>query len=217
MMSTESRALELLAQGLPGHVVATACGVSESRISQLQADEEFARQLAEKKYARISTAASLDGEYDEVEKTLIGKLKSQIPLIYKPGEILRTLQVVNAAKRRGTILPETGANAHQRVVQVVLPQVIVNKFTTNILNQVVEVKDDQGNSRTLVTTSSASLQTLARRTIESAEARKQASAIKHEQDNAKVSSERLRESSRAKAEAFKDEQGNPISLLDAIA
>ena len=141
--STEERALKLLGQGISPEATAAACGVSVSRISQLLSDEDFASKVAALRYEALQKHNAQDSEYDEIESALTQKFKESIPLMMRPMEILKGLQVINAQKRRGTSAPEAILEK-QQVVNITLPSVIVNNFTnlevkTNIHNQVVQV------------------------------------------------------------------------------
>ncbi len=135
--TTESRALTLLSQGLSPEVVAAAVGVSPSRISQLLSDPEFAASVAEGRYAALAKHNTRDNSYDYLEDQLIEKLKDCLPFMMRPMEILKSIQVINQAKRRGSSAPEQ-ITAQQTVVQLLMPTQIINHFTTNINNQVVK-------------------------------------------------------------------------------
>ena len=60
----------------------------------------------------------------------------------RPDQILKAVQVVNAAKRRGQSAPDTSSNT-QNVVNLILPNVIAQKFITNINNQVVKAGEQE--------------------------------------------------------------------------
>jgi len=154
--STESRALELLGSGVAPEVVASALGVTPSRISQLLSDEEFARKVTELKYATLQKNNHRDSEYDSTEDALIEKFKEMMPLLMRPMEILKSLQVINSLKRRGTGTPE---NIHttQPIVNLTIPVQIIHKFTRDINNQVIDAGD-----QTLLTMQSNKLHELSR-------------------------------------------------------
>lgn len=135
--STEDRALTLLGSGLGPEVVANATGVSASRISQLLSDPEFAAAVAELRFQSLQKHNVRDSSYDSIEDSLIERLRDCLPLMMRPMEILKAIQVINAAKRRGQSAPDSITNT-QTIVNVVLPAKIVQKFTTNINNQVIE-------------------------------------------------------------------------------
>lgn len=149
--STEEKALKLLGQGYGAGIVASACGVSESRISQLLSDPVFAEEVASLRFASLQKHNEVDSQYDDIEKKLLDTLNDLLPLMMRPMEVLKAISVINAAKRRGASAPEqiTHQNA---VVNLVMPVKIVNKFTTNITNQVI-----QAGSQTLETVQSSAL------------------------------------------------------------
>jgi hypothetical protein len=135
--STEDRALNHLGQGLGPEVVAAAVGVSTSRISQLLSTAEFAGKVAELRFESLAKHNDRDNAYDRLEDNLIEKLKDCLPYMMRPMEILKAIQVINAAKRRGSSAPES-ITSQQTVVQLIMPTQIMQAFTTNINNQVIK-------------------------------------------------------------------------------
>jgi hypothetical protein len=139
--ATEDRVLALLGKGIPPETVAGACGISVSRISQLLSDPEFTAQVADLRFAALEKHNITDSKYDAMEDTLLDKLKDCLPLIaMDPLKLLRAVSVINAAKRRGLSAPEQ-IHAQNTVVQLIMPNIIVQKFTTNINNQVIHAGD----------------------------------------------------------------------------
>lgn len=159
--TTRERALQLLGQGVQNSVVAAALGVTDSVISQLLAEPQFAAEVAALRYQNLTAATKIDAEYNDMEGELLKKLRRNLPLIQKPGEILKAIQVVNGAKRRGAQAVDQQSVA-AKVVQISLPKVIHNTYITNVNNQVVEVQDGTGAGRTLVTVDSEKLESMAR-------------------------------------------------------
>ena len=137
----EDRALKLLGNGVKPEQVAAALGVTASRISQLLAEPEFAAQVAALRYDSLKEHTDRDAKYDSLEDKLLEKLEKSLPMMYKPEQILRAIQTVNSAKRRGQTVEETGGSAGSKVVGIILPAIISQKFTTNIHNQVVTADD----------------------------------------------------------------------------
>jgi hypothetical protein len=134
--NTEERALSLLGDGVDPETVASALGVTPARISQLLADEEFAGKVATLRYENLAAHNKRDGELNNLEDELIRKLKKSLALIMRPMDMIKALQVVNNAKRRGQSAPNQVVN-QQSIVSLTLPTQIVQKFTTNVHNQVV--------------------------------------------------------------------------------
>lgn len=137
--STADRALALLGQGVAPAQVAAALGVTESYISQLVSDEQFAARVAELRYESLQKHNARDNAYDAMEDKLLERMEDLLPLMHRPMEILKAIQVINAAKRRGQSAPENITNK-QTILQLVLPTQIINSFgKINPQGQVVEV------------------------------------------------------------------------------
>jgi hypothetical protein len=160
--TTEEKALSLLGAGINAEQAASALGVTPSRISQLLSNEEFAGKVAELRYQNLTKHNERDASYDSLEDKLREKLEKQLGLIMKPDQIIRALHVVNNLKRRGQSAPDQIVN-QQNIVSITIPTQIIQKFTTNVNNQVIA-------------TSEQSLET-----IQSGTLLKQAEANNHEQ------------------------------------
>jgi hypothetical protein len=135
--STEDKALQLLGSGIPGEQVAAALGVTSARISQMLAEEHFSTRVAALRYETLQKHNKRDGKYDSLEDKLLDKLERQMGCLIKPESILKAIQIVNGAKRRGQSAPQQVTN-QENIVNLILPSVIVKKFTTNINNQVIK-------------------------------------------------------------------------------
>ncbi len=139
---TQGKILEMLGNGLAPVIVASAIGVNESYISQLLQEEEFAKQVTERRFLNLQAATSRDRLYDSLEDHLLEKMKDLLPLMYRPMEVLRAITVINAAKRRGASAPEN-TTIHQTVVQLSLPITVLNRFTKDINNQVIAAGEQE--------------------------------------------------------------------------
>lgn len=94
-----------------------------------------------------------DNVYDEIEDELLKKLKKSLGLIIKPDTLLKAITVINQAKRRGNT--NTAAITDKTdIVQIAMPQIIKQKFVTNVNNQVIQVGE-----RELTTMDADTLQT----------------------------------------------------------
>ena len=156
---TSERALTLLGQGVPPNIVAASIGVSESRISQLVSDPEFAAAVAELRYDAIQKHSTRDAVYDELEDTLVSRLKDLMPLMARPRDVLYAIQVINNAKRRGTSTPDAIIQ-QQTVINLTLPTLIVEHFRTNAQNHVIQAGTQELEtlqSSTLLTRTKAAL------------------------------------------------------------
>jgi len=153
----QKRAQELLGSGVQSSIVAQTLGVTESYISQLLADEVFLRGVVDLRYKALAKHNERDGKYDAIEDTLLDRLKETLPLLFDPMKIVKCIQVINSAKRRGQ--EESGSiTQHNTVVNLTMPIAVMQRFQIkkDANNQVIEAGEQQ-----LVTLQSGSLLELA--------------------------------------------------------
>lgn len=143
---------ELLGNGLSNEIVATAVGVTPAYISQLMSNDDFASDVITLRTTTLAAATSRDRSWDGLEDTLLGMLADKVEqnMIYKPGDILRALQVVNNAKRRGNTAQDSLV-INQAVINLSIPTIMVNNYKKNSNGEVVEVTSSEGKTTTLVT------------------------------------------------------------------
>lgn len=147
-MAVDTRqAQELLGTGLSNEVVATALGCTPSYITQLMADPDFSAVVIAQRTLSLTANSARDKTIDAIEDTLLTKITECLDngLIYRPADVLRTFAVVNKATRRGIPASES-LTINQTVVNLNLPEKVVQTFTQNAQGEVVEVE-----GRTLVT------------------------------------------------------------------
>lgn len=136
--TTRTRAIALLGQGVPPTAVASALGVDPSAISQYLSEDDFAAAVVEAKFQALAKHNERDTEIDSLEDRLLEKLKDCLPFMTRPMEILKAFSVLNAAKRKGQAA--TGdLQGKQTIIQLNIPQIVLDKFTSNVHNQVVQV------------------------------------------------------------------------------
>lgn len=133
----EGKAKALLGSGISNTAVAAALGITEARISQLLADEQFSAEVTELRYKNLQSHNVRDAKYDSIEDELLIRLEKSLPLMVRPDTILKAIAVVNNAKRRGQSAPEQ-LTTSQNIVNIILPTQIANTFTVNTNNQVVK-------------------------------------------------------------------------------
>lgn len=150
-MSTKERLIELLGSGISPAIAASAVGCTESYVSQLLSDEQVAAQISALRFANLQAASSRDKKMDSLEDTLLDKLQTTIPLMMRPGEILKAVATVNAMKRRGSAAPES-MHIHNQVINLQLAPKTSVHFQLSANKELVEVA-----GRTLTTMSSPQL------------------------------------------------------------
>jgi len=134
----EQRALELLGIDTPAVAVAAALGVSESRISQMLSSDVFSAEVARLRYERLKRHSVTDDAYDKIENKLLQKLEADLCLIMQPMQVLKALQIINAAKRRGASSSPAVLQS-QNIVNITLPSTLAKQYIqVNINNQVVK-------------------------------------------------------------------------------
>ncbi len=132
--------LELLGAGYKPPMVASVLGITESRISQLLSDDTFASKVLALRLARTKGTIDRDNKWDKIEDLLLKKFEDVMVFMNDPLKLLRALQVVNAAKRRGAGSDNSSeAGLTGTVVQINAPRNVVMQFITNGNNEVVEV------------------------------------------------------------------------------
>jgi hypothetical protein len=156
---TEERALSLLGQGCGPELVASAIGVSVSRISQLLSTPEFAARVAELRFATLSRHNERDQRADRIEDLLLEKLENVIPFITDPMKLVAAYTRINAAKRRGSSSPEA-ITAQTQVVALNIPSIVINQhirndIQVNMNNQVIKAGDQE-----LITVQSGNMEKL---------------------------------------------------------
>lgn len=142
MSDTRERALSLLGRGYSQSVVASALGVTDSQISQLMADKEFAEQVSRLRFESLTEANTRDSKYDALEDKLLDRLEDVADYITKPREILSALNILNKAERRGQPAVEQ-TQLVQNVVQLTVPIVLQQKFMVSESNEVIDVEGQQ--------------------------------------------------------------------------
>ncbi len=133
----EDRIIKLLAAGLPAVRVAESLGIDPSLISQYLEKPEFKAQVQDAKFEVLNSHNEADKKLNALEDKVRDQLESTIGMIWDPMKLARVFQVVNAAKRRGIEQISDLSQAHT-VVNLNMPQRIVNNFVVNSHNQVVK-------------------------------------------------------------------------------
>lgn len=154
---TQGKVLELLGNGLSPEVVATHLGISPSYVSQLLSEEHFATQVTSLRFQNLQAATNRDRKYDDIEDQLLAKMQDLLPLMYKPLEVMRAITIINGAKRRGAAATPEHTHINNTIVNLTIPTQVLQKFSVNSNNQVVEISSETVQPQTLVTMPSSQL------------------------------------------------------------
>lgn len=140
--AVEEKALALLGSGVNSDSVASALGVTPARISQMLAEKSFSQRVSELRYKALQEHNVRDSKYDSLEDKLLHKLDKSLPFLIKPESILKAINIVNNAKRRGQCSPEQ-VSSTKTVVELILPSIIAAKFSINGANQVMKAGEQE--------------------------------------------------------------------------
>lgn len=140
-----ARVLKFLQGGCNEAQAAEAVGVTPGYVSQLVAEPDFKAQMAAKLQKDFEEAIETDKNYATVELEISRKLKQLTPYVLGLDDMLKTIKVVNAAKRKvAPIINPGGTGADGtgiKTVRLILPQVTVQNFIVNPNSEVVAVND----------------------------------------------------------------------------
>lgn len=136
-MTTESFALELLGANVPQVQVASALGITESAVSQMMANSEFAAKVQKIRFDNARKFNERDNKYEQLEDAMLQKLSDSLPFFSKPHEIIQGLKAVNGAVRRGQASMDN-QQMNKPVVQLNLPVAIIQKIVVSGRNEVVK-------------------------------------------------------------------------------
>lgn len=135
----KDKILDLLGANVPPVSVAQAVGCEESYISQLLAEEEFYKQVLEKRAVRASKQVKHDGSIDEAEESALRMVRRNVESgLLKPMEAVKHFAVLNSARRRSDV-GMTNSQPTNVVVNLNLPAAAVIQFKLSVNKEVIEV------------------------------------------------------------------------------
>lgn len=137
-MTPKEYAVSLLAQGIPTSQVAAACGVDDSYISQLRADPEIQRQIAEARAGHVVADSQFDNTLERAETLALEKIEKNLPFA-NMGQALAAFRILNGARRRKDQFAQTEHNVSVTVA-LTLPQAAIPRYITNTKNEIIEVE-----------------------------------------------------------------------------
>ena len=170
MDSTREKIVVLLAQGFQPSVVAAACAVTPSWVTQVSQEDEVREAIALARSKKLEENAKVDATIDELEAAALGTLKNKLPYVRSPVEAAKVFSLLNKAIRRNSGVATTGIEGGTEV-RIMLPKSVQGSVNIQIngQSQVVEVA-----GRSLAPMPSSALPALA---ASRAESRKLASAV----------------------------------------
>lgn len=152
----KDRVKVLLGSGATQAQVAMMVGCTPGYISQLMADEDFSKQVAESVAIKQASYVEHDSNLDKLEDKVIKNLETSLTMCYKPEILLKALQVINKADRRSQGAVAMDASKSTATAKVVLPKTVIQKLVINNVGAVVKVGE-----RELVTLDTGSFKQMA--------------------------------------------------------
>lgn len=138
-MAARSQALELLAQGIQASQVAEVIGVTESYVSQLLADEDFAAQLSALKVESAKKDKEYDEKLDQAEEDFLDRIVERSRMA-NLQQSMQGFKLLNSAKRRRDSARGAGTGQPQTVVNITLPVAVMPTYIMNQQSEIVEVE-----------------------------------------------------------------------------
>lgn len=151
------RILNMLCSGLSPKETADAIGVDVSLIAHLKEEPDFIEQIKIRLIENTERAIQIDDNYAYIEKQATDRLKSLIGLIHSPKDLMQLAAFANQAKKKtsSTANVDSPNGNEQKSVKILMPMVVLNNFSMNPNNEIVEA-----GGRTLTTLNSASINSL---------------------------------------------------------
>ena len=153
-MSTRDLVLEMLSQGLPPSVVAGTIGVTESAISQLMSDEDFAAEVQAKRVAQSKEDQQYDQKLDRAEETFLDRIEQKSGMA-NLQQSMQAFKILNGAKRKKERSTGPATQNIGTIVNITLPVIVAPKYLLNQQSEIVEVE-----GKTMVSATPKSLDAL---------------------------------------------------------
>lgn len=138
-MAARDQVIEMLANGLNSSQVASTLGVSDSYISQLLKDEDFAGEVEARKVQQTAEDLAYDHKIDEVEATFLDRIEQKAPMA-NLQQSLQAFAVLNKAKRRKDTAINRGTPQAGTVVNLQLNVNLIPQYLVNGKQEIVEVE-----------------------------------------------------------------------------
>ena len=148
-MASKEKILALASAGLSNEAIAAQCGISPSYVSQVLAEDSIKTKVLEAQLSLLDERTKRDSKYDAIEDLLLEKAKSVVSSLYKPQDVLRALQAINKAERRGATSQQLAEIANKKETSIValeLPERILTKVVKSSTKEILAV-----NGRSLIT------------------------------------------------------------------
>jgi len=131
-------AVQYLAQNMQPSIVAGILGVTESAISQLLADEDFAAEVTAASQGAAAGDLAYDDRMDKAEEVFLENIEKRAQFA-NMQQSLQAFKLLNSARRRKDTRVHNSAQANGVTVNIMLPSSIIPDYTMNAQAEIVEV------------------------------------------------------------------------------
>lgn len=131
-------AVQYLAQNIQPSIVAGILGVTESQISQLMADPDFAAEVAQHSQGAAAEDLAYDSRVDKAEETFLTNIEQRAQFA-NMQQSLQAFKLLNGAKRRKDTRVHNSAQNSGVTVNITLPAALVPDYVMNAQAEIVEV------------------------------------------------------------------------------
>jgi hypothetical protein len=138
-MTPKETAIALLSQGLSTSQVASACGVSDSYISQLRSDPEVEAAIASAAVGLTVKDIQFDTRLENAEELALDRIEKTLGFA-NMGQALAAFRVLNGARRRKDASSVIADNSVTVNVSLTLPAAASARYVVNSHNEIVEVE-----------------------------------------------------------------------------
>ena len=141
-MSVKSQVCALASAGVKQEVIASRLNISAAYVSQLLHEEELRAKVTKAQLEVLDSRTQRDAQYDAIEDILLEKTKKIANTLYKPQDILRALQAINKAERRGASsqqLAEITRAQESSVITLELPERVKSRVVKSETKEIVSV------------------------------------------------------------------------------
>lgn len=142
----EAQIVKLLGDGHSQFAVAGAIGISESRLSQVLAENPRIREaVAQARMTRLAQASGIEAKRQSLEEKILEKLEKAVPMmgLSRPMEIAKVYQILNSAGKKAPAEAGRPEEAGMQVTVLMPTQVLGSKFKLKLSakNEVLEVEE----------------------------------------------------------------------------
>jgi len=138
-MSSKEQVKDMLIQGISPVQISNTLAISESYVSQLLADEDFAGEVEAGKQLVLAEDLKYDEKVQRIEESYLDVIENKSRFA-NLQQSLQAFKILNGAKKRRDAHVSSQTPGVGVVVNIQLPMAIIPSYVTNSKNEIVEVQ-----------------------------------------------------------------------------